>query len=111
MALDKIDFKLERDLQFEIENHITVGKLIIGGLEWLPEKNKWACNWSISFIHPENGRLYGDDPLSALTVTVDFLSCFIRGSEIDGLRVWWRIKGDHAGLTFPLCEGKKWETQ
>jgi hypothetical protein len=81
----------------------------LGDLKWIPEKKKWACRWSVSIIHPEVGLIYGDDPLDALTKTVDFLSSLIRGSELDGLRVWWRKDGDHAGITFPLCEGRTWE--
>ena len=44
--------------------------------------------------------------MDALTRAFDFLSSLIRGSEEDGLVVWWRYEGDHAGLAFPQCEGK-----
>jgi len=46
--------------------------------------------------------------MDALTQAFDFLSSLIRGSEEDGLVVWWRYEGDRAGLTFPQCEGKRW---
>ena len=35
--------------------------------------------------------------MDALTQTFDFISSLIRGSEEDGLVVWWRYEGDHAG--------------
>ena len=109
MPLTNPNLKLERNLTFIIEGQTKTGTLVIGDLEWLESKSKWACHWSISYIHPEVGRIYGLDPLDALTKALDFLSSLIRGSERDGLEVWWRQKGDHVGLTFPLCEERNWE--
>jgi hypothetical protein len=101
--------QLTRPLNFEIQGQIKEGSVRIGDLEWIPGRCQWACHWSISHIHPEDGRIYGKDPLEALTNALDFVSSLIRGSEADGLGVWWQNRGDHGGLTFPLCEGKNWE--
>jgi len=103
-----ISFHFERELQFEIRGAATNGTVQIKGVQWIPEKGKWACEWSISHVHPDFARMYGDDSLDALTKTIDFVSSFIRGSELDGLRVWWKERGDHAGLSFPLCESESW---
>jgi len=78
-------------------------------LEWLEEKKLWACHWSLTHVHPEIGRIYGADPLAALMATLDFVSSLIRGSEADGLVVWWKTQGDHAGLTFPQSERQSWK--
>ena len=102
-------FRLERSLKYEIGGKIEQGTLSVGNILWLPERKKWVCEWSISFIHPEIGRLYGDDPLEALTVSLDFLSDLIRGSQRDGLPIWWKTKGDGCGLVFRLSEKKNWE--
>jgi len=109
MAKSTSKITLERTLSFVIRGEIVTGKLFVGDLEWAEDKQHWICHWSISHIHPEIGRLYGKDPLDAFVKTLDFLSSLIRGSELDGLQVWWFEKGDHAGLTFPLCESQTWK--
>ena len=107
--MNAIEFRLERELQFRIGGEHSTGRLFVGDLTWHEERQHWTCHWSIAHIHPEIGRLYGPDPLAALTKTLDFLSSLIRGSEEDGLVVWWQSEGDHGGLTFPLCEGQHWK--
>lgn len=107
--MNTLPFKLERELHFRIRGQHSTGKLFVGDITWLEEKKKWACHWSIAHVHPEVARLYGADPLDALTKTLDFLSSLIRGSEDDGLTVWGQDEGDHAGLTFPQCEGQSWK--
>jgi hypothetical protein len=109
MSMKNIDFRLERDLNFRIGGEHSTGKLFVGDLVWQEDKKRWACHWSLAYVHPEIGRIYGLDPLAALTNTLDFLSSLIRGSEDDGLIVWWQKEGDHAGLVFPQCEGQKWK--
>src|SRR5881396_1478146 len=99
MAVDTIELRLERELQFRIGGEHSTGKLFVGDLTWHEERRQWACHWSIAHIHPEIGRLYGLDALAALTTTLDFLSSLIRGSEEDGLVIWWQSEGDHGGLT------------
>src|ERR1700761_2185036 len=103
--MENIDFRLERELHFRIKGTPSTGKLFVGDLKWIDGKKLWACHWSIAHVHPEIGSFYGTDPLDALSKTLDFLSALIRGSEADGLAVWWKIEGDHAGLTFPQSEG------
>ena len=102
-------FELKRTIFFEIEGHVVDGVLYIAEARWIEDKAKWGCGWSVSHIHPEIGMIYGRDPLDAFVVTLDFLACLIRGSELDGLPIWWKERGDHAGLVFNLCETRKWE--
>ncbi|SRR6266550_3978332 len=103
-----IDVRFERELQFMIRGERKTGTLFVGDLRYDSERRRWGCHWSLSFVHPEIGRLFGDDPLDAFVTTLDFVSSLIRGSEQDGLVVWWRYEGDHAGLTFEQCETKSW---
>jgi hypothetical protein len=103
-----IDFRLERELHFRIRGEYSTGKLFVGDLALQEDKKRWACHWSLAHVHPEVGRIYGADPLAALTATLDFVSSLIRGSEADGLVIWWQTEGDHAGLTFPQSEGQSW---
>ncbi len=107
--MSTLPFKLERELHFRISGQPSTGKLSIGDITWLDERKIWACHWSITHIHPEVGRIYGADPIEALTRTLDFLSSLIRDSEDDGLTVWWQVEGDHAGLIFSLCENQNWK--
>jgi hypothetical protein len=107
--MNTLPFKLERELHFRIGGRPSTGKLCVGGIRWLEDKQKWACDWSLAHVHPEDGRIYGADPLDALTKTLDFISSLIRGSEDDGLVIWWKVEGDHGGLTFPLCEDQHWK--
>jgi hypothetical protein len=104
-----VSFRLERELHFRIRDEHSTGTMFIGDLVWLQDRNRWACHWSLAHVHPEVGRMYGTDPLEALTNTLDFLSSLIRGSEDDGLILWWQVEGDHGGLTFPLCEEETWK--
>lgn len=106
--MNPVEFRLERQLHFRIGGEYSTGKLFVGDVTWQEDKKQWACHWSLAHVHPEIGKLYGDDPLAAILATLDFLSILIRGSEDDGLVVWWQMEGDHAGLTFPLSEEKKW---
>jgi len=107
--MNTIEFRLERELHFRIDGEYSTGKLFVGDLTWQEDKRRWACHWSLAHVHPEVGRIYGADPLAALTATLDFLSGLIGGSEADGLVVWWKIDGDHGGLVFPQCEGQSWK--
>jgi len=109
MPLNTIEFRLERELHFRIGGEHSTGNLYVGDLTWQEDKKRWACHWSLAVVHPEVGRIYGADPIAALTATLDFLSILIRGSEDDGLVVWWQTEGDHGGLTFPMSEAQKWK--
>jgi len=107
--MNALPFKLERELHFCIGDQHSTGKLFVGDITWLKDRKKWACHWSLAHVHPEIGRVYGDDPLDSLTKALDFLSSLIRGSEDDGLTIWWQARGDRAGLSFPLCEAQNWK--
>ena len=111
MSPTETNFRLERELHFSVRGEHTMGGLFVGDLKWVPSKGKWACHWSIAYIHPELGQIYGEDPLDTVVKTLDFLSSLIRGSEADGLEVWWRKSGDHGGISFTLCESRSWEGQ
>ncbi len=109
MPSELTNFRLNRRLFFEVHNRAEEGNVFVGDLEWNSDKRKWVCHWSISHIHPEVGVIYGNDAMEAVTKTFDFLSSLIRGSESDGLRIWWQQHGDHGGLVFAMCESRTWE--
>ena len=100
-----IPLDFERELQFTIKGEVLTGKLRIQKLSFSEEKQRWECHWSLDHLYPEPIKFTGDDPLQALTRTLDFASSFIRGSELDGCKIFWQFEGDHGGLTFPLSEG------
>jgi hypothetical protein len=93
-----LDFRLERTIRVRRGGPETSGPLTIGPIRWLPERKSWACYWSIHVIHPEEARIYGDDPLQALERTLGFFANFINGSIEDGFEMWWQDKGDACGF-------------
>ena len=107
--MNTLGFRLERELHFRIRGRPSTGKLVVGGISWLEAKKKWGCEYSLAHVDPEGGCICGADQLDALSKAFDFLSSLIRGSEDDGLVVWWQAEGDHAGLTFPSCEAQSWK--
>lgn len=89
--------KCERELNFIIKGQTVQGKVSIGDI-FQDREGRWRCAWSISYISPETNSIIGDDALSAFVRTLDFVRQLIRGSEEDGLQVWWKQPGDHGGF-------------
>ena len=102
-----IPLNFVRELQFLIRGESRTGKLSIRSLAFSEEKQQWEFHWSLDHLYPETVSFTGDDPLQALTRTLDFAAGFIRGSEKDGFKVQWQYEGDNAGLAFPLSEEKR----
>ena len=100
MNMNEIPLNLTRELKFEIGGKALEGKLSIRSLNFNTDKNKWECRWSLDHLYPDSVSFAGDDPLEALVRTLKFASEFIRGSNEDGHRVFWRYEGDNAGLPF-----------
>ncbi len=98
----EIPLNFVRDLHFVIRNEPRVGKLSIHRLVYSEAKQAWECQWSLDHLYPETVSFTGDDPLEALTRTLDFAASFIRGSERDGFKVYWQYEGDNGGLDFSL---------
>jgi hypothetical protein len=97
-APTSFDFRLERIIHVRRGERESSGPLTIGPIRWLPERQSWACFWSIHGIHPEEAKLYGEDPIQALDITLAFLSNLIHGSIEDGYQMWWLDEGDACGL-------------
>jgi hypothetical protein len=102
-SADKIILGFERSLNFTRGTETTTGKLLISRIEFVPERDCWACYWSLDFIKPdpEHVRLYGSDPLDCLTVVLWMVADLVRKS--DNLQVWWKELGDYGGL--PQIDG------
>ena len=102
-----ITFERELNIGFR-DNPTHKGKLVIGEIVFVKERNQWGCFWFIDNIHTARSKIYGDDPLHALTACLDFVSTFIRGTELDGWTIFWQKPGDHGGFEFPMSEKKLW---
>jgi hypothetical protein len=89
--------QLSRTLHFIVNGEVETGLLQIEGVEQLSE-SKWVCYWSLSYVNPERAKMYGKDPLDALNNCLKFIADLIHGSEEDGLKIWWQVEGDHAGM-------------
>jgi hypothetical protein len=94
----------ERDLNFTRGTKTTTGKLTVFQIEFVPERESWACYWSLDFIKPEQTRIYGVDPLDCLTAVLWQAAELVRDSGYPDLQVWWKERGDNAGL--PRIEGE-----
>lgn len=94
-----MELNLTRTLHFRFGGEVVDGELAFKRLEFQREKNRWACVWSLAFVHPEEGRIYGHDALEALTKCIEFVTNLVQHSERDGLIVWWKAEGDHGGLS------------
>lgn len=74
------------------------GPLSVGPVVWLPERQRWACSYSVHVIDPEGHQVYGEDPIHAIQLMLEFLGMLIRGSIADGFCMWWQHEGDACGF-------------
>jgi hypothetical protein len=94
----KFDYKFSRNISIRYKGELISGIITVGGIEQLEESERWKCYYTISMIHPERGHIWGADPLDALSNCLVFLDGLIKGSEEDGLEIWWQHEGDHCGM-------------
>ncbi len=107
--MNEIPLNLERKLLIERDGESRQGFLRINRLYFDPERSRWHCDWSLDHLYTQAVHFAGDDPLAALTRTLDFASSFIRGSTTDGIKIQWRFPGDLGGLDFPQSESGTWK--
>ena len=93
--MDDIVLDFRRELTFSVGSDTCQGELKIPKIVYLPERKKWGCHWSITFIKEEPMCIYGDDPLQALTRTLEAVSKLLQNSGIPDLKVWWKNEGDN----------------
>lgn len=107
--MKEILLNLERELSFRKDGEETNISLRINKLYFDDQKKQWRCDWSLDHLYPEAVHFPGDDPLAALSRTLDFASSFIRASTTDGAEVRWQHDGDLGGLSFPQSESGLWK--
>lgn len=108
--MKEIPLNIKRELSLHWNENQLRGFLRVNRLYFDNEKSKWRCDWSIDHLYPKAVHFAGDDPMDALTRTLDFASSFIRGSTIDGIGIQWQYPGDRGGLEFPQSESGSWRT-
>jgi len=97
--MQDIMLNFRRELTYSRGGRVSKGELSIPKIVFLPESKQWGCHWSISFIKPESSQhIRGDDPLEALTRTLQVVSALLLASGIPDLKVWWKTEGDNGGL-------------
>src|SRR5690606_9555366 len=99
-AMNEIPLGFCRELKLQIKGRSLKGNLSIESLNFNEAKQKWECRWSLDHLYPSTVGFTGDDPLAALTRTLEFVSDFIRDSNADGFKIYWQSEGDNAGLPF-----------
>jgi hypothetical protein len=93
-----VAFPIRRTINVRHNGSHVRGELTVGDIRQL-EDGRWACGFFVPAIAEYPSKIYGDDPLQALTRCLWFLNDLIRKHEADGWEVWWQHEGDHAGLT------------
>ncbi len=88
---------VRRKLNFRFRGKHRTGFVRIGSI-FQKANGMWACRCQLDFIYDIGGKIYGEDPLHALTNCLSFMRSLIRGSEKDGWKIWWLYKGDHGGF-------------
>ena len=102
----KFDYKFSRNISIRYKGEVIPGTITIDRIEEDKERGRWKCYYTISMIVPEGGHIWGDDPLEALSRCLVFLDGLIRGSEEDGLEIWWQHEGDHCGILRGVTQNK-----
>ena len=98
--MNEVLLNFRRELTFSKDGSISKGEINIPKIVFIPEKKQWGCYWSISFIKPDSRQcIFGDDPLQALSRTLEIASSLLQDSGIADLKVWWQFEGDNGGLT------------
>jgi hypothetical protein len=97
--MSKIDFRIERVLNFEIGGEHKVGTLIIGGIEEV-RQGTWACYFVLPFVVSDSPKkIYGIDPIRALEFCLSAIKELLAGAEQDGFATVWLFKrGDLGGF-------------
>jgi hypothetical protein len=91
-----LDF--ERQLNFTTGDETRKGKLIVSRIEFVEERDAWACYWSLDFVKLHHTPVYGRDPLESLMVALWQAFELVQNSGIPGVQIWWREVGDNGGL-------------
>jgi len=102
--MNNLDYVFERVITINNNGKLIMGTLSIGGVNNIAERNRWACYCSIPVINPERISIYGEDPLDAFSKCLVFVDGLIKGSEADGLEIWWQYKGDHCAILRPIAD-------
>jgi hypothetical protein len=110
--MDTIALNFERALQFRKDGNCREGKLIISHMEYLNERQAWACYWSLDFIKPDLKHFAcGRDPLESLASALCMAHELVRDSGIANLQVWWKEPGDKAGLSSFVVDSRMRESR
>src|ERR1051326_6478015 len=96
---DFLAINITRQLNIESGGRASPATQGIKSLERDPIKNRWVCVWSLEHLC-SRGIALGQDPIEALTNVIKLIGLFINGTEIDGINIWWKQKGDNGG--FPI---------
>jgi hypothetical protein len=92
-----LDFRLERELHFSSANTTVTASVSVGGI--VQETDCFACQYDFPIILSKPGRIYGEDPLHALSLCLKHIRALIDNeSADDNMDIWWLEPGDHGGF-------------
>ncbi len=86
----------DRPIHLNFRDKAIDGKIVIKTPVFVAD-NKWRCDLEMSLLL-ENSHVWGLDPLYAFYCALFLLRQVVEGSCEDGWEIWWREKGDFAGL-------------
>ncbi len=96
--MKEIPLNFSRELTFTYQGETKTGNLTVTRLYFDSEAGSWRCEWSLDHLYPEAVHFTGDDPLAALTRTLEFAGEFIRGRIEDGYEIYWQDEEDMGGF-------------
>jgi hypothetical protein len=89
-----------RDITVRHGEKITPGRITIGGVD-RDEHGTWRCHWSVTPLYARGGVTYGEDPLQALTLCIEFVDSIIQSAQSNSVAAWWLTEGDQCRLLRP----------
>ena len=96
--METIHLNFERELKFQKNQKCFKAKLAIKRIEYLIDKSRWVCFWSMDYLCQDGGVAYGLDPLDAFTNCLCIVEDLIRNEIKDKTDIWWQYKGDNGGI-------------
>lgn len=97
---------LQRQVKIVSHGKTLAGTVTIGPIV-RQEDGRYACGWSVSYLHEDPGKIIGDDAIQSIERCLQFLGTFLEGSAVDGVDVLWQCDGDSGGIVSRLPSGER----
>jgi hypothetical protein len=94
----KLDFSITRELNLDEGGKINTITASIGGIDQM-KSGEYACYFEIPSVSRGRKKIYGEDPVQALTLCLKHVGELLRlEMESRNVEIWWAERGDHGGF-------------